>query len=133
LALQVLMGTHLVGGDGTAQLNDMIDLPLGSLGVDGIYDIPALLESFNEVDGYRDSMIGAFGIDEQVWQDVSPARHNNYARSWPNGKLVMIAHSERDELVDWKQVDLMEVCWNKQETWGCKLRTLELHSTHHEV
>lgn len=133
LAFQVSMGTCRADSEGGAEVNDMIDLPLGILGVDGIYDIPALLESFNDVKEYRESVSGAFGEDKKVWERVSPAKHGDYAASWPQGKLAMIAHSRRDELVDWKQVDLMENCWKSQEAWSGQLKVLELHSTHHEV
>lgn len=97
--------------------------PQAILGAHGIYDIPALIRTFSEIPEYRDSVVGAFGEDERVWETVSPA-HGDWLSS-PNawgadGKtLLVIAHSSKDELVDWHQSELMaqkvQSVWKEHE------------------
>lgn len=135
--------------------------PTAILAVDGIFDIPELLESFKDIPEYSDSIVRAFGSDPKVWAEVSPARGEWMRRQGAWGRnsneLLMIAHSRTDELIDWKQVDQMakqvrESWCNSTETYQPRLQLgkragnrredsdfssnftiFELHSTHHEI
>ena len=153
MALQTLMQLGEV-----AQYQESWMPPVAVLGVDGIYDIPVLLETCANVPEYRASITQALGADEELWRRISPAY-----RDWLNGvnawgadgrKLLVIAHSKTDELVDWNQAELMlnklRSIWGhgekgaldtntSAEMKGCRrhragnFALLELHSTHHEV
>lgn len=85
--------------------------PRAILGVHDIYDILALLQSFSNVPEYRDSVSGAFGRDEKVYETLSPAHGDWLCRkdAWGDDskRLLVLAHSKFDDLVDWKQVELM--------------------------
>jgi kynurenine formamidase len=73
--------------------------PCAVLGVEGIYDLPALRDHFKDVPIYQEILAGAFGEDEELWKKASPT-HGNLAESWKEGKLVCIAHSKEDSMVD---------------------------------
>ena len=102
---------------------DDVHLPVAIVGVCGIYDLPLLVERHEHVAAYRDFSVGAFGADERVWADVSPARWRGYAQDWAGGEcekaeeqpspsppvvVAVLAHSRDDGLVDWDQAERME-------------------------
>lgn len=88
--------------------------PRAILGIDGIYDIPALLATHENQAVYRDCIKGAFGPDEKLWTHVSPARGHwlSAASAWGKAgrNLLVLAHSEQDDLVDYKQSEIMLEC-----------------------
>ena len=156
IALQTLMGLPEVESLGLG-VSGAWRMPAAVLAVDGIYDIPKLVKKFADIPEYRDSVVGAFGNDEKAWAHVSPAR-GDWLREgeWSRGskRVMVIAHSHRDELVDWGQVDLMTKQVGAQTKnndavesangegagagklegrWDGYLKVIELKSTHHEV
>ncbi len=93
--------------------------PIAILGVEGIYDFPALIKSIkNDKDKekwYHEPMKGAFSDNEEVWLDVSPAQYSKeaYDREWTltsasTPRLAIVAHSPHDELVPWSQVEAVQ-------------------------
>ena len=64
--------------------------PLGVFGLCGIYNLPQLVNDnkFKHIPAYREFATGAFGPEEDVWRDVSPA-----------------AESNRSKLEDWWQLN----------------------------
>lgn len=132
-------------------------MPAAVLVVDGIHDIPELVKKFARIPEYRDSVVGAFGDDERVWAEISPARGNWLQEGeWSKGskRVMVIAHSHRDEQVDWVQVDLMterpqgldknskglesaaggaEGVGRLESRWDGYSKVIELKSTHHKV
>ncbi|KAF2003321.1 hypothetical protein P154DRAFT_520275 [Amniculicola lignicola CBS 123094] len=81
----------------------------------GIYDIPLFYA--NHKDGawgsvYPEIVQGAFGPDTQTavkppyepWVPPSPISGKYERTEWPEGKLVVMVHSDEDELVEWGQV-----------------------------
>ena len=116
--------------------------PLAILGVCGIYSIPALLQSFSSIPVYREFICAAFGSDEKVWKSASPSNWSSYPGSWKNGskRLAYIAHSRGDELVDWKQAELMEETLNSAAAAAAArpsdaivTKTIELRGNHDQV
>ncbi|KAI7261967.1 hypothetical protein KC345_g9596, partial [Hortaea werneckii] len=85
--------------------------PLALLAVEGLYDLPALIAYHSDSPAYQDIVTNAFGSRPEDWAAVSPALslssppQNRPAPRWP--KLIALAHSRQDELVEWQQVDLM--------------------------
>ena len=119
--------------------DNIIIPPIAILGIDGIYDIPLLRNKNIGLSMYQTLIEGAFGNNEQEWAAASPASWTNYAKSWKEGRLVILAHSREDELVDWGQVEAMERCWSKRQEWengegvGVEMRILEIQGNHAEI
>jgi kynurenine formamidase len=83
-----------------------IPIPLGVLGVEGIYNIPELVKTYESIPAYREFVENAFGRDEMMWENASPACSKNFA-AWEKAKAVVIAHSDEDELLNRVQADVM--------------------------
>lgn len=79
---------------------------LGVLGIEGIYDIPDLVKTYEEIPAYRQFIENAFGPDEMDWKSASPASSKEPA-VWKKAKAIIIAHSDEDELLSRRQADLM--------------------------
>ncbi|KAK3067178.1 hypothetical protein LTR53_016099, partial [Teratosphaeriaceae sp. CCFEE 6253] len=112
--------------------------PLAILGVEGLYDLPALVAYHAEEPAYRDFVTNAFGpAAPGVWEAASPTS-GQYGGSWDGGRLVVLAHSRGDELVEWEQVALMERAL-KAQGWGegseeeRRVEVLELRGRHDQV
>lgn len=120
--------------------------PTAVLGLEGIYDIPELIAYhrsrpyFNIYDDFTHSAFGPRmqerkGTEIDAWRVASPTE-GLYASSWGNGRLVVLAHSHGDELVEWEQVDLMETVLKQQE-WrgegGRKMVVVELSGKHDQI
>lgn len=131
--------------------------PAAILGVDGIYDLPRLVEKFKGKLEYRESVVHAFGSNDDSWAGVSPARgtwlDKQLAWGREGTKLLVLAHSVDDNLVDWSQVEVMadkvQCAWgnpivprvdadSKETDAGPVDRSgnfalLDLRSAHHQV
>ena len=87
-----------------------IDPPSAILGLNGIYSFPALHESFPSYVGMTS---GALGSDPKIHAAVSPAAYpgSTYASTWTpkhgRRRIVILASSPQDALVDHKQVEVM--------------------------
>lgn len=119
--------------------------PVAVLGLEGIYDVPAMIEYhkdrpyYEQYDAFTHSAFGARyqqrdGEDVDVWSAASPTT-GKYDQTWGNGRLVVLAHSHEDELVEWEQVELIkealvEKGWGKDEK---DLSMCELRGKHDEV
>ncbi len=123
MAMQVAMGLRWTAagpvvpgssgeGDVEGLAADVIP-PMAILGIDGIYDIKLLRDTNRQELMYQNFLVAALGSNEEEWVDSSPARWRRYAESWREGRLVILAHSHEDELVDWGQVEAMERCWRE--------------------
>lgn len=107
LALQVAMKRYWGSQyESTLALELNVEPPVAIMGVEGIYDIPGLVEENAAQPIYRDLMVNAFGTDAKVWEDASPAR-GDLEDGWQEGRLVVIVHSEEDELVGMQHAEGM--------------------------
>lgn len=84
--------------------------PTAIVGVAGIYDLRRLLGTHRNISAYWDFVEGAFGADDLLWDAVSPAQmvgSRGVEGGWKTGRLVVLAHSKDDELVDKGQPEAM--------------------------
>lgn len=84
--------------------------PTAIVGVAGIYDLRRLVDTHRGISAYREFIEGAFGADDLLWDAVSPAQmigSRGVEGGWKTGRLVVLAHSPDDELVDKAQDETM--------------------------
>ncbi|KAI9848117.1 MAG: hypothetical protein M1838_000642 [Thelocarpon superellum] len=78
--------------------------PVGILGVEGVYDLVGLRDRHFESSIYQDIVTNAFGLDEREWRKASPTtwllEKASLAESWPEGRVLVIAQSHEDGLVE---------------------------------
>lgn len=111
--------------------------PFAVLGVEGLYHLPALVQYHAREPAYRDFVVNAFGTEEGVWQAVSPACGDWGESVWDEGRLVVLAQSKGDELVEWEQTLLM-VERMKEQGWSTesarrRVKVLEVEGKHDQV
>ena len=92
--------------------------PAAMVGLNGLYDLPALVNDLgasHEHLGreYRTILSNAFGKDEAIWADSSPARFDpsgvaERVRDGLAPHLILIDQSPEDQLVPMNQVDRFE-------------------------
>lgn len=134
LAFQVAMGSW----DHLTNLNEStpkIQLPCAIVGVEGIYDLVGLRNAYGASEYgalYQAFLGGAFGTNEAAWESASPAV-GDYSKSWPNGKLTVLAWSEEDEWVDRRQIITMSGCLDEQKTDRRRDVVIELSGNHDEI
>ena len=114
---------HYVSGTGLDQ-NGNGGGPEALILTAGIYNIPLFLRNHfppacpeNIAKIYNTIITGAFGANTSVYHGVSPVAGKYGTESWPNGKLIVLAHSYEDELVERAQRDVMCVALDR-EGWG---------------
>ena len=134
LALQVAMKRYWGSQyESTFALELNVVPPVAIVGLEGIYDISALVKYHGKESEYKDFIVNAFG--PSGWDALSPA-NADFDGSWPDGKLVVLAHSRDDTLVEWEQVDALK---RSLETQGWKdnldrqVKVLEVKGDHDEV
>ena len=134
LALQVAMKRYWGSQyESTFALELNVIPPVAIVGLEGIYDIPALVDDHKEEPAYRDFVTNAFGVSG--WDLASPT-NADFDDSWPDGKLVVLAHSSDDTLVEWKQVELQKAALEAQgwrDIGERRVKTFELQGDHDEV
>lgn len=106
-----LLVGHSAGATLALQIQEQFEgfnvpVPLCVLGVEGIYNIPELVKAYESIPGYREFVENAFGRDENVWVGASPALSKS-PTVWEKAKVIIIAHSDDDELLNRMQADLM--------------------------
>ncbi|KLJ12105.1 hypothetical protein EMPG_12769 [Blastomyces silverae] len=127
LAFQAVMGSVLSAGTtGSETTGPNIKPPITIVGVEGIYDLRVLRDTFKEFPVYQEFIEAPFGTDENVWDGVSPAKvegQKGIAGGWVNGRLAVLAHSEADELVDMGQLRAMTKMLEMWRAAGSQGRT----------
>lgn len=105
------METAAAGGNAKQDVRTEEDIvkPIAVVGVEGIYDLRKLRDKYRECAIYQEFIEAAFGSSEELWDRVSPARagYGGVQQRWKGGKLVVLAHSKGDELVDVSQAKAM--------------------------
>ncbi|KAJ4338388.1 hypothetical protein N0V87_003931 [Didymella glomerata] len=98
--------------------------PEGLVLLCGVYNIPLLLQNHdppacpeNISKIYYEFIAGAFGSDQSVYRSVSPVAGTYGTKQWKEGKLMVLAHSYEDELIERQQRDVMCVALDR-EGWG---------------
>ncbi|CAK4032847.1 alpha beta-hydrolase [Lecanosticta acicola] len=121
--------------ESTLALELNVTPPLAIVGIEGLYDLPALVKNHSNQPLYRNFTESAFGADQNSWAPVSPT-HSNLNETWQDGKLVVLAHSRSDELVEWEQPELMMKSLKAQafkDSGDRRFKLMELHGTHDQV
>lgn len=82
------------------------------VGLNGLYDMPKLVESPGEkheklAPVYTAFMKLAFGADEKVWHDICPSSVDDWAKEWEEGTEIILAQSLEDSLVPYSQTEDM--------------------------
>ncbi|KAF4955745.1 hypothetical protein FGADI_4316 [Fusarium gaditjirri] len=110
------------------------EAPQAIIGVAGLYDLLLLRDMDPMPPMCQQLLLAAFGTDETLWRDVSPAAYSDFETLWPSGKLAVMAYCEDDEYVSSAQVDTMH---HALKLWGEKkgrlVKTLNLKGGHDEV
>lgn len=138
LALQSVMGPGVLGAEEATEqeVGELgIEPPVAIVGVSGIYDLRGLRDAHADVKAYEEFLVAAFGKDEALWDSVSPARWERFRETWGTGSLMILTHSQDDELVEGGQIDTM-VQW-ASSTWedqGRRVLSLRnLKGRHNEI
>lgn len=137
LALQVAMKRYWGSQyESTLALELNVVPPTAVVGLEGLYDLPAYVMSHVKEPVVQDFIENAFGPEKEIWKAASPA-YADFEDSWQDGQLVVLGHSNGDELVEWEQCALMEKAL-KAQTWKensneRQLKVLELSGKHDEV
>ena len=132
LAMQVAIGVWNSNGDEAEKTEGRLPMPAAIVGVAGIYNIKLLRDMHTEIPAYETFTKAAFGDDEDEWDEASPT-NGKYAKTWPSGKVVVVAHSKEDELVDWVQVEAIEKILHTERKGGRSDKVLELKGKHHDA
>ena len=92
---------------------DSFPPPAAIAGIAGLYDLPTLVyapgqayEPFAPI--YKAFMIGAFGSNEKIWIQVSPALMCKPATTWPSGAAILLSASKEDTLVPYAQLESIQ-------------------------
>ncbi|KAJ5880779.1 uncharacterized protein N7473_011832 [Penicillium subrubescens] len=110
--------------------------PTAIVGVAGIYDLRQIVETHRDISEYRRFVEGAFGADELLWDAVSPAQmvgSRGVEGGWKTGRLVVLAHSKDDELVDQGQLETMREALRAWEDRKAQVSKQELTSNDRRV
>ena len=109
--------------------------PVAIVGLEGLYDLPALVRYHREQPEYRAFVANAFGDEIEGWEVVSPTS-GGFGESWVEGRVVVLAHSAGDSLVEGEQPELMRAALEALG-WGEKgerrVLMFELYGDHDEV
>ncbi|KAJ4250526.1 Kynurenine formamidase [Fusarium torreyae] len=107
LAFQLLMGDDVLASHPKGPL------PTAIIGVSSIVDLVGLDDRH---DGqYAGFIQAAFGEDKSSWEKASPARFgSSFKDNWADGKLVILAWSSEDSLIDEPEIDNMASLLTKQ-------------------
>lgn len=103
--------------------------PTAIVGVAGIYDLRKLRDAHPDISAYLEFIEGAFEADELLWDGVSPAQmtgSRGVEGSWESGRLVVLAHSKEDELVDESQTLAMKDSLEQWEKLEAEIPVQEL-------
>ncbi|KAL5341800.1 Alpha/Beta hydrolase protein [Aspergillus crustosus] len=109
--------------------------PIAVLGMAGIYNLRLLRDKHKSVSAYQEFIEGAFGGDEKVWNSVSPGVVG--VDGWESGRVVVLAQSKGDTLIDGAQSEGMKKALESWENYGSKgerkVHALEIEGEHDEA
>ncbi|CCU83010.1 hypothetical protein BGHDH14_bgh00180 [Blumeria hordei DH14] len=74
------------------------------VGIAGIYNLLGLRDRHDDA-AYGAFLNGAFGADESILHAAAPTNYPAFPNSWPEAKLVVLAQSRDDELVEAVQLN----------------------------
>jgi kynurenine formamidase len=108
-----LIAGHSAGATLAFELNNwyipkaQLPQPACVVGISGIYDLEAFIESHSEIPAYRELIENAFP-DKSLWEQASPYKsHLSETAIWQDARAVIVSHSDEDELVEKAQASYM--------------------------
>lgn len=119
--------------ESTLALELNVEPPIAIVGLAGIYDLSMFVSLHKDQPVYEEIVQNAFGSAD--WHTVSPM-HAEFDESWPDGKLVVIAHSDGDALVERAEAEAMMKALHVQGWDASGQRTvnwLDLKGDHDEI
>lgn len=89
-----------------------VEKPRTIVGLNGLYDIPGLIDHPGEkhdhlIPVYRAFTKLAFGDDLDDWQIISPISVRDWCKEWTEGTRVVLVQSHGDSLVPYEQTKTM--------------------------
>jgi kynurenine formamidase len=134
----ILIG-HSAGATMAFQVSNayMPDGPLPKpaivLGISGIYNLEAFVESHKDIPAYRELTENAFPKRDE-WERASPSSsHRSESAIWEDAKVVIISHSKEDELVEDEQASYMLEHARMLPHMKEKVHFLEATGAHDEI
>lgn len=121
------------GGDGGIERVLSLEGLKAVVSVEGIYDFTACRDTHMHLrDMYEDFTTGAFGPKWVNWERGDILRCGRRVRD--SVDVVMVAHSKKDELVEWEQAEkMMEVLRRRRSQYLWEPELVELEGKHQEV
>lgn len=132
-----LLAGHSAGATLAFELHNnsssRLPVPLGVLGIAGIYEFESFLKAHSEIPAYKEFMENAFP-DRSLWEKAAPYtnRESDFA-VWEHSKAVIIAHSEEDQLVEKEQASLMLQRARLTPHYKEKVHYLQASGNHDEI
>jgi acetyl esterase/lipase len=113
IAGRYILAGHSAGATMAFQLHNSylkdVELPIPAcvIGIAGIYHFRDFVEAHKEISAYKELMENAFP-DHSVWDDASPPITQRPGLAlWEQAKVIVISHSDDDELVEKGQASTM--------------------------
>ena len=131
LAMQIVMGLWTEQKTSVGESTDL-KMPLAVVGVEGIYDLNLLAINHKDVPMYREFIERAFGRDEEDWRKASPVS-GEFKNSWQNARVVVLAWSAEDELVEGMQRSAMVQALHHHSRESRVDITIELEGKHNQI
>ena len=131
LAMQTVMGLWTQQNISVGECRDF-KMPLAVVGVEGIYDLKLLEINHKDVPMYREFIERAFGRDEDGWRSASPVS-GEFDHSWQNARVVVLAWSPEDELVEEMQIKAMAQALKHHERALRVDVSIELEGKHNQI
>jgi len=134
MIFQLAMGVLPAEEGGESGFGVDVKKPVALVGLEGLYDLPLMIENHQEIPYYRAFVASAFGYDEGLWKRVSPVS-SDAGMLWKDTKCVILGMSEQDELVEWGQVEVMSRHVNKsgENERDQVFKLLKLTGRHDEI
>ncbi|GAO14598.1 uncharacterized protein UV8b_05337 [Ustilaginoidea virens] len=135
LAFQVAMNTARWGvGPAKAYIRP----PASILGLNGIYDLPGLVDGPGEKHEhlrpiYEQFTRNAFGKDRGLWAFISPALVQDWAAEWPGGRHAILVQTREDSLIPFSQGEQLRDSLVRSGTGKLRVELLEGYGDHDET
>jgi acetyl esterase/lipase len=120
-----------------AELRD-IAKPIAVIGLNGLYDMPALVHSPGPDHTHLQSLYEifirkAFGDDEEGWKAISPVTVEDWKNEWKEGVKIVLAQSKEDTLVSYEQLERMRRSLLASKSEGLELGELTAGGDHNDL
>lgn len=135
LAYQVAMSHSRWSSAATAL---KVAKPVAVVGLNGLYDMPTLIENPGEKhaslkDLYELFTRLAFGDDKKVWQEISPTYVKNWDEEWKEGQQAFVVQSKDDCLVPYSQTVDMKKSLEDSRAKGLRVGELDAGGDHNDL